>query len=91
MNHQWKADTTGRPDDFAYEVDTEWTGHNGPRCTRCGFFFCEHCWPDGWQQPCPGTPPAGMEYYWFGDGTTREPETVPDLTPTFETGGGEKP
>jgi hypothetical protein len=81
MTHTWQKDTFGKPDDFAYDVEAAYTAHNGPRCTVCGFFFCEHCWPGGWQQDCPGPPPEGMEYDWLGCGTTREPETVPDPEP----------
>lgn len=79
--HTWQPDSTGRPDAFAFDVEHVDMGHNGPRCTVCGFFFCECCWPEGWQHKCPGTPPQGMEYDWIGGGTTREPEEIPDLAP----------
>ncbi|WP_341719961.1 hypothetical protein QQG74_09745 [Micromonospora sp. FIMYZ51] len=87
MTHQWQTDTSGRPDNFVMDSgDASGRTHNGPRCTVCGFTFCEHCWPEGWQQTCPGPPPEGMEYDWIGCGTTREPE-VPELTPVIDVGG----
>ncbi|MFG1846746.1 hypothetical protein [Micromonospora carbonacea] len=83
MSHTWQTDAKGRPDNFAHDVEFEGRGHNGPCCTVCGFFFCEHCWPDGWKQTCPGPPPEGMEYGWGGYGTTREPEEVPEPVPVI--------
>jgi len=84
VTHTWQTDPTGAPDAFAHDVGD----HNGPRCTACGFWFCENCWPEGWQQKCPGPPPAGMEYDWIGCGTTREPEELPEPTPII---GGSRP
>ena len=26
--------------------------HNGPKCVNCGFEFCEHCSPEGWNTKC---------------------------------------
>lgn len=83
MKHTWQTDSKGRPDPFAFEVVGPDMEHGGPRCTTCGFFFCDSCWPKGWDQECPGSPPEGTEYDWLGDGTTREPEQTPEPTPVF--------
>jgi len=61
--HRWKPHNDF-PDDteadtFAYEVGY----HNGPKCVVCGFYFCHHCNPDGWNTEC-GTPPIpGSDNY----------------------------
>ena len=47
--HDWARKANGDIDDFAFEVDF----HNGPMCERCGYSFCIHCDPDGWnKEPC---------------------------------------
>lgn len=47
--HQWRRDEDGNIDEFAMESGY----HNGPVCERCGYTFCEHCNPDGWdEEPC---------------------------------------
>lgn len=44
--HQWIRNENGNIDHFAMEV-----GYcNGPVCKRCGYSFCEHCEPDGWDK-----------------------------------------
>ena len=35
---------------FAYE---EGKYHNGPKCLVCGFGFCHHCYPEGYDTKCP--------------------------------------
>lgn len=37
--HQWIKDSSGAIDEFAYDGDY----CNGPRCEKCGFYYCEHC------------------------------------------------
>ncbi len=47
--HDWETDNNGNIDEWAmsYEV------HNGPACQRCGYSFCMHCKPNGWnEEPC---------------------------------------
>ncbi|MEU1240045.1 hypothetical protein ABZ388_06770 [Micromonospora parva] len=68
--HQWERTDRGAVNDFAHEI----ANHNGPRCTVCGFFFCENCYPQGWQRTCPGPPPEGMAWDWVGDGAGHPPE-----------------
>ena len=47
--HQWRRKENGEIDDFAMEIGY----HNGPVCERCGYSFCEHCEPDGYDKgPC---------------------------------------
>lgn len=47
--HQWRRKENGEIDDFAMEFGY----HNGPVCERCGYSFCEHCEPDGYDKgPC---------------------------------------
>lgn len=75
MKHQWQVDSRGEPDTSAHAVVAETMEHAGPRCTVCGFFFCESCYPAGWQRECPGPAPDGKEYDWIGDGTGIPPET----------------
>jgi len=38
--HEWLRDSSGDVDPFGYEAGDY---HNGPRCSRCGFGYCEHC------------------------------------------------
>lgn len=78
MKHTWQADSRGGPDSAAFAVVGPDMEHAGPRCAVCGFFFCESCWRDGWNQECPGSPPDGMHYDWIGGGTTRDPEQAPN-------------
>ena len=35
---------------FAY---TAGEYHNGPKCKVCGFNFCHHCFPKGYETTCP--------------------------------------
>lgn len=47
--HDWETDENGNIDEWAmsYEI------HNGPACERCGYSFCMHCKPNGWnEEPC---------------------------------------
>ena len=62
MEHNWRKEADGKTvDEFAMAVEDETTGHNGPVCTVCEFFFCVHCnqvdinlgRPDKWQSTCP--------------------------------------
>ncbi len=47
--HQWRRTEEGKIDEFAMYVDY----HSGPVCERCGYSFCEHCEPNGWdEEPC---------------------------------------
>ena len=47
--HDWQTDEDGKIDEWAMEYDF----HNGPACKRCGYSFCKHCEPNGWnKQPC---------------------------------------
>lgn len=79
--HEWKRDRDGRVDVFVQDSSAGGISHNGPGCTVCGFHFCEHCWPEGFTQECPGPAPEGMEYDWCGSGSTRDPEQ-PELYPS---------
>jgi hypothetical protein len=36
--------------EFAYSAGF----HNGPRCKNCGYSFCQHCKPNGYQTECKG-------------------------------------
>lgn len=48
-DHQWRRTAEGKIDEFAMYVDC----HSGPVCERCGYSFCEHCEPNGWnEEPC---------------------------------------
>ena len=48
-SHKWRLNDEGEPDYFAFEVDY----HNGYLCERCGYSFCMHCDPDGFdKEPC---------------------------------------
>lgn len=42
--HDWYRNKDGEIDIWAVDVGY----HNGPMCRRCGFSFCEHCNPDGY-------------------------------------------
>lgn len=49
--HKWIKKKTGEIDMSAMDPDYEF--HNGPACERCGYSFCEHCDPKGWdREPC---------------------------------------
>lgn len=43
-DHDWARDEDGKIDEFAMEYEY----HNGPYCNRCGYSFCIHCTPNGW-------------------------------------------
>lgn len=47
--HKWKRYSDGTIDCFA-GVDCGY--HNGPLCLKCGFSFCEHCDPKGYDSEC---------------------------------------
>ena len=55
--HKWILNDKGEPDDFAFEYGY----HNGYACERCGYSFCEHCEPDGFEKA--KTIPCIVEYY----------------------------
>jgi hypothetical protein len=75
QGHTWRKTESGQVDDFVQDSgSSEGPSHNGPGCTVCGFNFCEHCWPEGRDQECPGPAPTGFEYDWCGNGSSREPE-----------------
>ena len=42
--HKWKVDESGEIDSFGYSDEY----HNGPMCEICGYNFCHHCYPDGY-------------------------------------------
>lgn len=42
--HSWVRNEDGEIDEFAMEYEY----HNGPVCEFCGYFFCIHCTPDGY-------------------------------------------
>lgn len=47
--HDWRKDKDGNIDEFAMDYGF----HNGPACKRCGYSFCMHCKPNGWnEKPC---------------------------------------
>lgn len=58
--HNWKTDgdeygqETNNPDKpYAFGAEnmpSEY--HNGPKCKDCGFEFCEHCNPEGFETEC---------------------------------------
>lgn len=57
MKHKWiKTDFTIEEehpmvDVFSAEsLDSDF--HNGPRCERCKFEFCHHCFKEGWETKC---------------------------------------
>lgn len=37
--HDWELNDDGEIDFWAYQNGD----HNGPRCKKCGYFYCEHC------------------------------------------------
>jgi hypothetical protein len=79
VEHQWKREADGEVDVFAHDVEFEGGGHNGPRCTVCDLFFCQHCQPKAWRFECPGPAPAGKEWDWTGDATSAGRPPVPEL------------
>lgn len=47
--HDWGTDEDGDIDEWAWDYEF----HNGPTCERCGYSFCIHCKPNGWNdKPC---------------------------------------
>ena len=61
MKHEWIKKGNGEVDDFAAS-----SGFcNGPMCRLCGFSFCQHCEPEGYEdENCPGYPTAeNIELY----------------------------
>ena len=47
-HHKWRLEPGGSIDVFAFE-----SGHcNGPMCVRCGNYFCNHCNPECYDDPC---------------------------------------
>ena len=44
--HDWEKDKDGNIDEFAMDYGF----HNGPACKRCGYSFCMHCKPNGWNE-----------------------------------------
>lgn len=54
--HTWSREEDGDIDFFAFSVGY----HDGPRCTRCNYAYCQHCSPDGPPEECEAAaPPAG--------------------------------
>jgi hypothetical protein len=57
MKHKWQKTSDGK-------INT-WASYgeycNGPRCIECGYTFCEHCYPKGYDEECPGR--AGFKIY----------------------------
>lgn len=48
-SHKWVLNEEGEPDYFAWESGY----HNGYLCERCGYSFCHHCDPNGFdKEPC---------------------------------------
>lgn len=48
-SHKWYRNKYGEIDMCAFNYDF----HNGPICEKCGYGFCVHCEPDGWdKKPC---------------------------------------
>ena len=39
MGHVWKTNKDGVSDRMAMSFGD----HNGPKCSSCGYTFCEHC------------------------------------------------
>lgn len=47
--HDWKTDEDGNIDKWVMDYEF----HNGPMCKQCGYSFCVHCNPNGWnEKPC---------------------------------------
>lgn len=53
-SHKWRLNEKGEPDHWAWEYGY----HNGYLCERCGYSFCKHCDPDGFDKE-----PCIVEYY----------------------------
>lgn len=47
--HLWRKDENGKIDTSAWEYEF----CNGPFCERCGYSFCIHCDPDGYNKKLP--------------------------------------
>lgn len=48
-DHDWETDEDGKINEWAMSYGF----HNGPSCNRCGYSFCMHCKPNGWnERPC---------------------------------------
>jgi len=45
--HSWELYNNGKVYNFAYDHGN----HNGPRCTRCDYYYCHHC-QKGPTEPC---------------------------------------
>jgi hypothetical protein len=57
MKHKWQKTTDGKINEWAVSG-----GYcNGPKCVECGYSFCEHCNPNGYNSECPGR--KGFEIY----------------------------
>lgn len=51
MKHYWIEDEDGSIDTFRAEnMPSDF--HNGPKCLKCGFEFCHHCNPEGYDTEC---------------------------------------
>lgn len=50
MNHRWQLNEYGEVDIWALDYGY----HNGPKCTRCGRTFCQHCHRTVYVEECPG-------------------------------------
>ena len=48
IKHEWARHEDGAIDIFQMDADY----HNGPRCLRCNYSFCHHCYRDGYDTPC---------------------------------------
>jgi hypothetical protein len=79
MKHVWQvlgdeSDHAGEVDLGAYDVEAEGVGHNGPRCTVCGFFFCMICERGKglWESDCPGRPMTATELVGYTLGVARQ-------------------
>jgi hypothetical protein len=63
VKHEWKRDSSGEIDEFAFEYDDpeSFGGHNGPRCERCGRIICQHCVPNYDDEECSGDKAIGSD------------------------------
>jgi hypothetical protein len=52
--HTWETDGNGKINVFALDAGY----HNGPRCTSCGYSFCEHCQAGRPIEACPRPTPT---------------------------------
>lgn len=60
MTHTWLTRFDTKPDLYDDDAEGAVTDrlaysagyHNGPRCKVCGYYFCEHCNPEGWGTEC---------------------------------------